>query len=211
MASYNLQNNLDRYKKPAIFIDRDGTLIEYVDYLNNLEDLVLYPFSYEAISMINRSDYLCIVVTNQPVVAMNLCDINMVEKMHNKIESLLKQHGCYLDHIFFCPHHPDKRHFSNNEYSDNVHLEENLIYNKECECRKPAIGMIEKAKSIFNIDMEKSWIIGDTTRDIQTGINAGIKTALVRTGKAGTDNRYKATPNFIFDNLKEAVNFILTY
>ena len=187
-------------KRPAIFIDRDGTIVEYVPFISKLDDLKIFPFSSQAIKAINKSDYLSIMVTNQPVVAMNLCDIETVNKMHHKIETFLGKDGAYFDDIFFCPHHPDKGY-----------PEENPYYKRECNCRKPATGMIEQARLRYNIDMEKSWIIGDTTRDIQTGINAGIKTILVKTGKSGNDGRFTVKPDCVFNNISEAVEFIVNY
>ncbi len=187
-------------KRPAIFIDRDGTIVEYVPFISKVYDLKIFPFSSQAIRAINKSDYLSIMVTNQPVVAMNLCDIKTVNKMHHKIETFLGKDGAYFDDIIFCPHHPDKGY-----------PEENPYYKRECNCRKPATGMIEQARLRYNIDMEKSWIIGDTTRDIQTGINAGIKTILVKTGKSGKDGRYNVKPDYVFDNINGAVEFILNY
>ena len=94
-------------KRPAIFIDRDGTLIQYVELLHRLEDLELYEFSSPALAKVHRSDYLCIMITNQPVVARNLCDITTIHSIHNKLETLLGMEGSYLDDIYFCPHHPD--------------------------------------------------------------------------------------------------------
>ncbi len=88
-------------KRSAIFIDRDGTLVEYVPLLSKIEDLKLYPFSALAVEIINNSAYLGIIVTNQPVVAMNLCDIETVKKIHQKMETLLVEQGCYVDDIFF--------------------------------------------------------------------------------------------------------------
>ena len=186
-----------RFKRPAIFIDRDGSLVKDVDLLHKPESLELYEFSAQAIGKINRSDFLCILITNQPVVARNLCDIADVKMIHNKLETLLGKKKVYLDDIFFCPHHPDKGY-----------IEENPLYKIDCTCRKPKIGMIDKAVSRYNIDIESSWFIGDATTDIQTGINAGLNTVLVRTGRGGKDEKYNVKPDFVFDDLKEAVDFI---
>ena len=186
------------FKRPAIFIDRDGTLIKYVDFLSKPEDLELYDVTIEAISKINQSDYLCILVSNQSVVARNLCDLSTINEIHKRLETSLGKAGVYLDDIFFCPHHPDKGY-----------PEENPIFKRDCKCRKPQIGMIEKARLRYNIDIDKSWVIGDSTTDIQTGVNAGMNTILVRTGNGGRDGNYKVTPDFVFDNLKDGVAFIL--
>lgn len=187
-----------RHKKPAIFIDRDGTLIKDVHLLCRLEDLEIYPFSSSAIKKINNSDFLCFLITNQPVVARNLCDVSKVNEIHNKLETLLGEKESYLNDIYFCPHHSDKGY-----------PEENASFKIDCDCRKPKIGMIKKAAKEYNVDIESSWLIGDTTRDIQTGLNAGLKTILVRTGKGGKDGKFQCIPDFVFDDLASAVDFIL--
>ena len=188
-----------RNKRPAIFMDRDGTLVKDIDLLHRPEDLELFSFSASAIKRINSSDFLCFLVTNQPVVARNLCDISMVKKIHNKLETMLGKEGAYLNDIYFCPHHPDKGY-----------PEENSDYKIDCDCRKPKIGIIEKAAREYNIDMESSWFIGDTTVDLQTGVNAGLKTILVKTGKGGEDKKFNVLPDLIFDTINNAVDFIIS-
>ncbi|MFC1693878.1 HAD-IIIA family hydrolase, partial [Candidatus Latescibacterota bacterium] len=180
------------------FIDRDGTLIKHVELLHKPEDLELYEFSSPALGKVNRSDYLCIMITNQSVVARNLCDITTIHSIHNKLETLLGMESSYLDDIYFCPHHPDSGYPG-----------ENPVYKTECECRKPKTGLIEKAVLRYNVDRESSWFIGDSTSDIQTGVNAGMNTILVRTGNGGKDGKYTITPDFVFNDLMEGVEFIL--
>lgn len=187
-----------KFKRPAVFMDRDGTLIKKVTLLHKVEDLELFPFSASAIKKINDSDFLVILITNQPVVARNLCDILAIKEIHNKLETLLGEKSAYLNDIYFCPHHPDRG------YS-----EENVEFKMECNCRKPKTGMLRHAAEKYNIDMELSWVIGDTTTDIQTGINAGIQTILVRTGEGGKDKKYQTIPDFTFDNIEDALDFIL--
>ena len=187
-----------KHKRPAILMDRDGTLIEEVGLLHNIEDLKFFPFSTSTIKKINNSEFLCFLITNQPVVARNLCDISIVKQIHNKLETLLGREGAYLNDIYFCPHHPDRGY-----------PEENKEFKTVCDCRKPKIGMLEKAIKEYNVDIKSSWFIGDTTTDIQTGINAGLQTILVRTGKGGKDRRFQCSPDFMFDNLGAAIDFIL--
>lgn len=187
-----------RHKRPAVFLDRDGTLVKDVHLLHQHEQLELYPFSGRAVKRINDSDYLCFLVTNQPVVARNLCNETGVREIHNKLETLLAEERAYLDDIYFCPHHPD-RGFPG----------ENPDFKIDCECRKPKTGMIEKAVMDFNVDLEASWLIGDTTTDLQTGRNAGMRTILLRTGKGGKDGKYDCAPDFTFDHLEGAIDFIL--
>lgn len=186
------------HKRPAIFLDRDGTTVQDVELLHKVEDLELFPFSVSAIKKVNQSDYLCFLITNQPVVARNLCDLYTVRQIHNKLETSLGEGGAYFNDIYFCPHHPDKGY-----------PEENPALKIDCECRKPKTGMIEKAVEEYHVDKESSWFVGDTTTDIQAGKNAGLHTVLVRTGKGGKDQKYKVTPDFIFENVEEAVDFIL--
>lgn len=185
-------------KQRCIFLDRDGTINQHRGLVYKEEDFVLEDCALEAIRKINESGKIGIVVTNQPVVARGLCDISDVENIHKKMSTLLGKEGVYLDDILYCPHHPDKGY-----------PEENPDYKIPCECRKPKTGMIDAAASKYNIDLSESWIIGDTTMDMQTGKNAGIKTALVLTGEAGTDKKYDVHPDIICKDLLDAVEKIL--
>ena len=185
-------------KQKAIFMDRDGTINKYNGLVYKEEQFELEDCAYDAIRMINGSGYLGIIITNQPVVARGLCDIEDVENIHNKMETMLGEKGAYLDDIFYCPHHPDKGY-----------PEENPLYKIKCHCRKPDTGMIEEAANKYNIDLSRSWFVGDTTMDIQTGKNAGLKTILVKTGIGGEDGKYDAKADYICDNLEEAVKLII--
>lgn len=184
-------------KQKAIFLDRDGTINEHVGFLTETKQFNLLPGVAEAISKINASSYLSIIVTNQPVIARGECSYIDLEDIHMKMETELGKQGAYLDDIFFCPHHPDKG------YEGEV-----LELKVDCECRKPKIGMLVQAAKKYNIDLTASWYIGDTTTDIQTGLNAGMRTILVQTGESGKDGRYVVKPNFIAKNLFEAINLI---
>ena len=185
-------------KQKCIFIDRDGTINQYKGLIYQEKDFVLETGVDEAFKLINKSSWLSIVITNQPVVARGLCSIEDVENVHKKMTTLLGKKGVFIDDILFCPHHPDKGY-----------PEENPDYKIKCECRKPGIGLIEQASKKYNIDLKNSWFIGDTTIDIQTGKNAGMKTALVLTGEKGQDRKYNAQPDLVSENLLEAVRRIL--
>ena len=186
-------------KKKCIFLDRDGTINVYKRLLHNKNELVLEEKAAEAIKMVNNSDYLCIVVSNQPVVARNLCTLEEALKINEFLRELLyEKNGAYLDDIFICPHHPDSGY-----------PEENKKYKINCNCRKPRTGMIEEAVSRYNIDLSESYIIGDTTIDIMTGINAGLKTILVNTGLAGMDKNYDVEADNVVKNLFEAVKLVI--
>lgn len=185
-------------KQKAIFIDRDGTINKENGLVYKLDQFELEDCTIDAIRMINESGYLAICITNQPVIARGLCQICDLEQIHAKLETLLGKEGVYLDDIKYCPHHPDKGY-----------PEENVAYKIKCHCRKPDIGLIEKCVKEYNIDLSKSWFIGDTTTDIQTGKNAHAKTILVKTGHGGKDGKYDVNPDYICDNLLEAVKLVL--
>ena len=185
-------------KQKCIFMDRDGTINVHKGLVWKEEDFILESHAAEAIRLINQSGWLGIVVTNQPSVARGLCDIADIDNVHKKMATLLGNEGAYLDDVFFCPHHPDKGY-----------PEENPAYKIPCRCRKPQTGMIDDAVMKYNIDLAASWIIGDTTMDIQTGRNAGIHTALVLTGEGGKDRKYDAAPDLICADIYEAVKEIL--
>lgn len=155
-------------KQKAIFLDRDGTINKYVGFLREIEQFELLPNTSEAIKKINNSGYLAIVVTNQPVVARGEVTFEQLDKIHNKMETLLGKDGAYLDGIYFCPHHPHK--------GFEGEIPELKV---ECECRKPKPGMLLQSAKDFNIDLSKSWMIGDSDNDILAGENAGCFTARV--------------------------------
>ena len=117
--------------------------------------------------------------------------------MHNKLDTLLGGEHAFLDRIYFCPHHPESG-FPGERPELKI----------RCKCRKPAIGLIEQGVADLNIDLKQSWLIGDTTTDMQTAKNAGLRSILVRTGSAGKDGKHEAKPDFAFDTLNEAVRFV---
>lgn len=163
VTAKNLKN-----KQKAIFLDRDGTINKYVGFLRNIEDFELLPGVAEAIKRINESGYLAIVITNQPVIARGEVTWEQLDEIHNKMGTLLGQEGSYLDDIYFCPHHPDK--------GFEGEIPELKI---NCDCRKPKPGLLIKAAEDFNIDLSRSWMVGDGKNDILAGKNAGCKTALI--------------------------------
>lgn len=155
-------------KQKAIFLDRDGTINEYVGFLRSPDEFRLLDGVTDAIKKINSSGYLAIVITNQPVIARGEVTFAGLEEIHNKMETLLGRDGAYLDAIYFCPHHPHKG------YAGEI---PELKF--DCDCRKPKAGMIFKAANDFNIDLSASWMIGDGENDVLCGINAGCKTAII--------------------------------
>ena len=185
-------------KQKCIFLDRDGTINELHGFINSTDRFFLLPEVSEAVKLINSSQYLCIIVTNQPVLARGECSFEELHRIHCKLETLLGEDGAYVDAIYFCPHHPD-----------GGFIGEIANLKIPCQCRKPQIGMLLQAAADFNIDLSASWIIGDTTTDIQTGINGGLHTALILTGEAGQDHKYDAQPDLTGQTLYDAVEMIL--
>ncbi|WP_420574466.1 HAD-IIIA family hydrolase [Kordia sp.] len=181
-------------KQKAIFIDRDGVINKFVGYISKPTQLVVFDNAIKAIKKINTSNFLAIVITNQPVVARGLCSIEELQEIHHTLEFTLGNAGAKLDAIFFCPHHPDKGFEG-----------ENVDYKKDCRCRKPKTGMIEDAVTQFNIDVEESYFIGDTWRDITCGTNANLKTILV----GDTQQETNVIPTSKAKNLLEAVQQII--
>lgn len=179
VARRNLRN-----KQRAIFLDRDGTINKYVGFLRNINDFVLNSHSAQAIKKINDSEYLAIVVTNQPVIARGEVTFSQLNEIHNKMETLLGEEGAYLNAIYFCPHHPDAG------YEGEV--KELKI---DCECRKPKPGMLLKAAKDFNLDLASSFMIGDSDNDIKAGKAAGCNTL-----KIETDGDLLEAIDFILEN-----------
>ncbi len=164
LLSGKVQRRNLSYKQKAIFLDRDGTVNRYVGFLTDIDDFELLPGAAEAIRTINDSDYLAIIITNQPVVARGEVTFEQLDEIHNKMETLLGMDGAYLDGIYFCPHHP------HSGYEGEV--KELKI---DCDCRKPKPGMFFKAAKDFNIDLSQSYMIGDSDNDMAAGGNAGCK------------------------------------
>ena len=183
----------------CIFLDRDGTINRFRGLISDEEEFVLEETAAQAIREINESGCLAIVVTNQPAVARGLCDIRDMKQIHKKMQTLLGMQGAYLDDIIFCPHHPDRGYPG-----------ERAEYKMVCNCRKPKTGMIDEMAEKYHIDRSASWMIGDSTIDILTGIKAGLHTALVLTGQAGRDGKYAVRPDIVADNLLSAVRMILS-
>lgn len=159
----NLKN-----KQKAVFLDRDGTINEFVGFLRNVDDFRLLDGVGEAVRKINDSEYLAIVITNQPVIARGEVTVQYLREIHNKMETLLGAEGAYINALYYCPHHPDSG------FEGEV---KELKIN--CDCRKPKPGLILRAAIDFNIDLSESWMIGDSDTDVLCGKNAGCKTARI--------------------------------
>ena len=151
-------------KQKAVFLDRDGTINQYVGFLTKPEQFELIPEVPAAIKLINKSGYLAIVVTNQPVIARGDCTWEGLQMIHDKMETELGKAGAFLDGIYVCPHHPDKGFEG-----------ERPEYKVACDCRKPSPGLILRAAQDFNIDLSQSIMIGDSDNDIEAGRQAGLR------------------------------------
>lgn len=188
---------MDSKSKKAVFLDRDGVINIERSYICKPEEFTLYPFTGEAIKKINDAGYLAIVVSNQSAIARNMCTVEQVEKVHDKLKEELNKSGAHIDAIYYCPHLPDLDLKSGDPK-----------YLKDCDCRKPKTGLFEKAAHDYNIDKENSWMIGDSSRDIVAGKNFGCKTIGVLTGHG--KKGYSESLDYISGNLLEAVEFILS-
>lgn len=156
--------------KKAVFLDRDGTLIRFQFPITDKNDIELLPNAAEAVRLMNRAGYLVIMVTNQPVIAMNLCTEKELDEINQHLEFLLENRGAHLDGIYYCPHYDLP--FENGR-------EEFLC---ECFCRKPKPGLLLKAAEDFDIDLSSSFMVGDTKRDTDAGSAAGCKSVFVKSG-----------------------------
>lgn len=183
--------------KPAVFLDRDGTVVEDVGYLERLERLVIFPYAIDAIRLLRRAGYLVVIVTNQAGVARGVVDEAFVGEAHRYLDERLAAGGTRIDGYYYCPHLVD------------APLEQ---YRVACDCRKPLPGMVRQAERDLGIDVGRSWVIGDKWLDIGLGKAAGTRTILVRTGYGATEER-RPHPDFrpdaVCTNLIEAAAFVL--
>ena len=180
--------------KRAVFLDRDGVIVKQEEYLNRAEDLVLIPGVGAAIARLNAASIQVIVVTNQAGIAKGHLTLADIEEIHDRLHRELSACKAHLDAIYYCPHHPEAT------------VPEFL---RDCPCRKPGVGMFEKARDEHDINLEASYLVGDATGDILAGKRAGCRTILVATGFGGSDERYVVEPDLRAADLPEAVERIL--
>ena len=171
--------------RPAVFIDRDGTLIEEVNFLSRVEDVRIFSYTREAIELLKNSGFLIMVVTNQSGIGRGIYTEAAMNAIHEKLQIDLSGS---IDAFYFCPHLPCDG----------------------CACRKPGLGMIEAGCADFGVDMQNSWMIGDKKLDIETGFNAGIRTALVKTGYGQQHvTQLERAPDIVADDLLDAIKLLL--
>lgn len=182
----------------AVFLDRDGTIIEDAEYLSDPEQVKLLPGSARGINIINKMGLKSIIVTNQSGVARGYFNESVIQHVQKKLEQLLEAEGARVDAMYYCPHHPTSG---------------NPPYLKECNCRKPNTGMIDAAVEDLSIDPRHSYVIGDKAIDIELAHHAGAKGILVKTGYGKKEievfqSKGIAPPDYIAEDLLDAANWI---
>ena len=181
----------------AVFLDRDGTINEEVEYLKSPADIHLLSGAAEAIKEINQLGLKVIITTNQSAVARGLLTEDQLSLIHSSLIAQLNKQGSRIDAIYYCPHYPDTG---------------NPPYRIECDCRKPKTGMITRAAREHDLDLKKSFIVGDKLTDIQTGINAGMTSILVLTGygkeELGQSRKNNIHIDYVAERLPDAVRYI---
>ena len=181
----------------SVFLDRDGTMIEDVGYLDSLSRIECYPWTVDAIRMLNRAGLAVVVVTNQAGIARGLFSEGFVEETHRHIEARLNAGGARVDAYYYCPHHPDGRV---------------AAYARACGCRKPGRGLIDRAAADLGLDPGRSFVVGDTWLDVQLGRAVGAGAILVRTGMGAAEERRPpdaSAADAVVDNLAAAASWIL--
>jgi D-glycero-D-manno-heptose 1,7-bisphosphate phosphatase len=183
----------------AVFLDRDGTVNVEVGYLSDLSQLRLIPGAGEAIRRLNESGLMVVLVTNQSGIARGYFSEAFVRETHVLLEQMLSKEGAVISGIYYCPHHPK---------AGNSH------YTTDCDCRKPGTGMIDRAARELNIDVKRSFVVGDKWSDVELGQRAGARSILVRSGFPLSDPEnvrpaHLSDPDFIAHTITEASDWIL--
>ncbi len=185
--------------RPAVFLDRDGTLIHDVGYLSRVEDVRWFPWSIDAIRLLNRAGFLVCVTTNQGGIGLGFYGPDLVRRVHAGMAAEVEASGGRIDGLFFCPHHP-------------VAVVPDLRV--DCDCRKPRPGLIRQATAQFAIDLARSFVVGDKMADIGLAANVGARGVLVKTGygHAELERHGGDVPGaaFVAETVLEAVSWILT-
>lgn len=184
--------------QPAVFLDRDGTIIEEVGFLNHLDRLKFFPWTVDAVRLLNEAGFAVVVVTNQAGVAQGYYGEEFVRETHRAIDERLRAGRARIDAYYYCPHHPK------------ASVE---AYRRACDCRKPSPGMIRQAAAALEIDVPHSFVVGDRWGDVELAAAAGARSVLVRTGYGQADDprpEGTATPDHVADNLASAAAWIIS-
>ncbi len=180
----------------AVFVDRDGTLIEEAGYLSRLDRLAFFPFTVDAIRQLNRAGLAVVVITNQSGIARGIVTEQFVAETHRHISARLEAGGARVDGYYHCPHHPDATI---------------PALRLSCDCRKPLPGLLVRAAADLALDLKQSFTVGDRRDDVEAGLAAGTRTVQVRTGYGLTgDSKPPGTADVVVDNLAAAAAWILT-
>lgn len=185
--------------RPAVFLDRDGTVNEQMGYINHISRFYLLPDAARAIKLLNDHGIPVVVVSNQSGLARGYFPLSLLDEVHEKMNSMLAKAGAHIDGIYYCPHHPEAK-------------EEE--FRKKCDCRKPRIGMLLRAAEEMDLDLSSSFLVGDRWSDIKCAERAGCDSVLVLTGYGRGDYQYigptqQIQPSYVAENLSEAVEWIL--
>ncbi len=186
--------------RPAVFLDRDGTINEQMGYVNHPSRFVLLPRTGEAIRLLNEKGFYVVIVSNQSGVARGYFPESLLDEINSLMHKKLAKAGAHIDAIYYCPHYPT-----------------GLIkkYTKKCDCRKPGIGLLKRATEDLPIDMSRSYVVGDTCSDLEMGQKAGLPSVLVRTGYGLGEIEYvlprrRVKPTYVASDLLDAVHYILS-
>lgn len=179
---------------PAVFLDRDGTLIEEIGYLNDLSRLKLFPYSIDAVRLLNRAGFRIVVVTNQAGIARGIVSESFVNQAHQQIDASMRAGGARIDAFYYCPHHPD-----------------GVVdgFDVACTCRKPSPGLWQRAAQDLDLDLSRSFTVGDRWLDVEAGQAAGTTTVLVRTGHGASEPSQDALSTQVVTDLAAAAAYIL--
>ncbi len=184
--------------QPTVFLDRDGVINKDTGYIRSIEEFDMYPYSVECIKKLNQAGFLTVLITNQSGIARGIFTEEDLKYIHDYLELQLKHGGAYLDKLYYSPYHPDSNACKNQ------------LYCKDSELRKPKPGMIKLACKELDVDLKKSYLIGDSVGDIQAGKAMDLTTIGVQTGN-GVKNTLGIQPDVMTQDFKEAVSYILNH
>jgi len=183
--------------RPAVFLDRDGTMIEDNGYLYRIEDVTPFPWMVDAVRALNRAELPIVVVTNQSAIARGMLTEDRLSEIHARIDDLLRNGGASVTAYYYCPHHPEGTV---------------APFARVCECRKPAPGLVARAAADLDLDVTRSFVVGDKWTDVALARAIGAKGVLVRTGYGADEEKHPAcgvAADAIVDNLAAAASWII--